>query len=157
MPHILQHLDFMEFCELNAACALYDFSLVPYVKSNTKLRQKIIFDNYFDQLIKTRPPKEQKPVLNYDRLWKLSAEDLLIETRVLSNGSFEGVFPIDMIALDNCQRPACIPLVAFNPVYPVAAIAEYHSLIVVAYGGQIRADRGQIIYSTAFHSFGENV
>ena len=157
MPHILQHLDFVEFCELNAACDLYNFSLVPYVRSNTKLKQKILFDNYFDQLIKTRPSKEKIPVLNYERLWELSAEDLLIEVRVLSNGSFDGVFPIDMIAVDNCQRPACIPMVAFNPVYPVAAIAEYNSLMVVAYGGPIRTEKGQIIYSTAFHSFGENV
>ncbi len=158
LPHILQHLTFTEFAEFGSVCELYSIDLVPYVRSNTKLRNKIIFDNFF-----SNPPKNNgtlkhyPPDLDYDRLWGLSPEALLIEVRVLSNHKFESTFHIDMVAIDNNQRPKCLPLVAFNPVYPVAAIGEYHSLVVVAYAGRVRSNRGQLIYSAPFNTVGQNV
>lgn len=156
VPQILQHLDFKEFVELCAVCDLYELDLVPYVRSNKKLRDKIIVDNYFDKLERGGDGC-YPPVLNYERLWSLTPENLLIEVRLLAHTSFEGCWNIDMVAIDNNQRPSCIPLVAFNPVYPVAAVAEYHSLIVVAYAGPLRFNQGQILYSAPFHCFGENV
>ena len=157
MPHILQHLDFLELAELGAVCELYSIDIVHYVKSNTKLRNKIIIDNYFAKIHVNKILHSPCSFLNYDRLWELTPEELLIEVRVLSSKNYEGLFAIDMVAIDNNQRPSCIPLVAFNPVYPVAAIAEYHSLMIVAYGGPIRFNQGQLLYSSPFHCFGENV
>ena len=139
IPDILKWLTFTEFTELEAALELFGCSLRRFVLENANLARRIVVENHFALM------KHQKhsPDINFEYLWGLSPDELLLESRRLS--FTEPIYTIDhgIVAL-KVGPPK--PKVAFNPVHELIAVAIGRSLQVVAYGGPVREDRGQILY-----------
>lgn len=140
--HIMEYLDLEDLAEFEAAGTDFQLSLRKIAGPYSKRVREAIF---------ARTEKRYSGDLKLDRirLWTLCPDDLLREVRcVLGLNNFRAIS--DHVAL---PLSAIKPLVAFNPKYDVAAIAqskadslEPKTFQVVSYGGFVRQRAGQILY-----------
>lgn len=140
---IMEYLDVEDLAEFEAAATDLDVSLRDLAGPDCSKLQLTILRN----------TAERKQLgdfrLDMKRLWELCSEDLLKEVRCVVG--LENFMP----AADYVSLPMSTikPLVAFNPKYDLAAIAqsetdseEPKTFQVISYGGFVRQRAGQILY-----------
>jgi hypothetical protein len=148
VPLILFYLNLDEFAEVTAAATLYGLDLKHFVQNSAFLTKSIFYDNHFKYLTS----KPDHPHLNFDRLWQLSPDEFLIETRLL-NLAWQPLYKTDIVMPLLVEKPSQKPLVSFNPVHDIMVLVESEHFFVLSYGGRLRADRGQLVYAESVCSW----
>ena len=83
--------------------------------------------------------------IDLERLWSLDPCTALTELRKLAFVTYlnPGLFAIDFILVPTDHEPH---LASFNPVYSLLAVSFRSTLLVTAFAGESREQRGQILY-----------
>ena len=143
IPMIMIYLNLDDFAEMAAAATVYSLDLTPYLKNSPALTNTVIFKNHFQHL---SDGKQDHPIIDFNRLWQLSTDELLIEIRTL-NLTWKPLYKTDIIMPFLVERCVRKPLVSFNPIFDVMALVEKTHFYILSYGGYLRTDRGQLIYA----------
>ena len=142
---ILAYLDLEDLVCLETVLKLMGHSIMDHVKGTTasakRLQQRIAETNHFKIIFKASNCRFFK--IDYDRFFNLSLPEMLQECRMLSHPVADGVAFFDFI---NLVLPESQPVVAFNPVHDIIAIANGTYFLVYCYGGKARKQGGAIIY-----------
>ena len=130
---------------LEIVLKLTGHSILDHVKNTgviaQKLLKRIAETNHFNIIFKNSNCRFFK--IDYERIFNLPLPKMLQECRMLSHTASEGIAYVDFI---NLCLPESQPVVAFNPVHDIIAIANGTYFLVYCYGGNGRKQRGSIIY-----------
>ena len=139
---IMVYLNLDDFAELGAAASLYSIDLKPYLQNSATLSNTVIYKNHFNKWTAQR----DHPIINFDRLWQMSADELLTEVRVL-NLTWKPLYKTDIVMPFLVERCSRKPVVSFNPIFDIMALVEKTQFYILSYGGVLRTERGQLIYA----------
>jgi hypothetical protein len=92
---ILVYLNLDDFAEFGAAASLYSIDLKPYMQNSAALTNTVIYKNHFNKWT----AQKDHPIINFDRLWQMSADEFLMEVRVL-NLTWKPLYKTDIVT--NC-------------------------------------------------------
>lgn len=143
VPLVLELLTVEDLVELEAVSVNYGFRPTEWLKKNQALTRQIFCYNTFEAY-SLGYGADANPSLNYERLWGLSPNELLIECRTLTMGFDEGLYAVDYPVFTFNSNE--LPKIAFNPVHDLLALAMDGAFQVLSFAGPIRATRGQLLY-----------